>query len=249
MRLFARTTRSVALTPDGDRALVHAKHALEAARRCVEISRAEPVPYDLTIGTRYELGMSWIVPALDELAASVPERRIHLYFGDTDGLLRGLAESACDALVTSARLSNAALDSVSLHEETYALVASPTLLAKTPLKTSADAVNHTLLDAHKDLPLFRYFLDGRPAKEAWRWKNLSRLGSIGAIAARARAGAGVAVLPRYFIQHDLKKKTLVEPLPKAKINSDYFRLVWRHDHPRDVDLQRLGEDLRAMPLR
>jgi DNA-binding transcriptional LysR family regulator len=172
-----------------------------------------------------------------------------LYFGDTDGLLRGLAESACDCVVTSARLSQASLESASLHEETYALVAAPSLLKDKPLKSHTDAKEHALLDAHKDLPLFRYFLDGRPAKESWRFKEVFRLGTIGAIAMRAREGAGVAVLPRYFVEGDLKRKTLVEPLPKAKIHSDYFRLVWRQDHPRDADLHRLAADLRAMPLR
>ncbi len=249
MRLFARTTRSCALTPDGDKALVHARAALEASRRCVEVSQAEPVPYDLTLGTRYELGMSWLVPALADLSRRESARRIHLYFGDTDGLMRALSESACDAVVTSARLSHAALESVSLHEETYAFVAAPTLLAANPLESHADAVRHTLLDAHRDLPLFRYFVDGRPAKEAWRFRDISRLGSIGAIAVRLREGAGVGVLPRYFVAKDLTKKTLVEPFPKSKIHSDYFRLVWRRDHPRDADLQRLGDELRKLPLR
>jgi LysR family glycine cleavage system transcriptional activator len=247
--LFARTTRSCVLTPDGEKALVHAKRVIEAARSCIEASRSGPLPFDLTIGTRYELGMSWIVPSLGALSEACPERSVHLYFGDTDGLLRGLAESSCDAVVTSARLTQNALESASLHEETYAFVAAPALLKKTPFKAHGDAGQHTLLDAHRDLPLFRYFLDGRPAKESWKFAHVERLGTIGAIAVRAKSGAGVAVLPRYFIRSDLKDKTLVEPFPKAKIHSDYFRLVWRKDHPRDRDLHRLADDLRAQPLK
>jgi DNA-binding transcriptional LysR family regulator len=249
VKLFARTTRSCALTPDGEKALVHAKRTLESARACLESPRASPLPFELTLGTRYELGMSWIVPGLGELSSRSPERRLHLYFGDTDGLLRALGERTCDAAVTSARLAESVLESASLHEETYALVASPALLDKAPLRSHADCRRHTLLDAHEALPLFRYFLDGRPAKESWRFAHVERLGTIGAIAVRARAGAGIAVLPRYFVRDDLKKKTLVEPLPRSRIHSDYFRLVWRKDHPRDADLQRLADDLRAMPLR
>lgn len=249
VKLFARTTRSCALTPDGEKALVHAKRTIESARACLESTRAAPLPFDLTLGTRYELGMSWIVPGLGELSRRCPERRLNLYFGDTDGLLRALAESTCDAAVTSARLAQSVLESASLHEETYVLVGAPKLFEKTPLRSHADCQRHTLLDAHKDLPLFRYFLDGRPAKESWRFAHVERLGTIGAIAVRARDGAGIAVLPRYYVRDDLQKKTLVEPLPKSKIHSDFFRLVWRKDHPRDADLQRLAEDLRAMPLR
>ena len=249
VRLFARTTRSCALTPEGERALVHAKHALASARACIEATGEGKVPYDLVLGTRWELGMSWVVPGLDTLSRADPARRLHLYFGDTDGLLRALEGAACDAVVTSARLNQIALESAALHEETYALVASPKLLGHTPLARFEDAHAHTLLDVHKDLPLFRYFLDGRPAREAWRFAHVERLGGIGAIAARARLGRGIAVLPRYFIERDLEKRVLVEPFPKAKVQSDYFRLVWRRDHPRDADLQRLAADLRSMPLR
>ncbi|MFO0611361.1 MAG: LysR family transcriptional regulator [Polyangiaceae bacterium] len=249
VRLFARTTRSCVLTRDGDKALVHAKAVLERARACVEVSKSGPLPFDLTLGTRWELGLSWIVPGLEALSKRCPERRLHLYFGDTDSLLRALDDSQCDAVVTSARLNQATLVMAALHEELYAFVAAPKLIKANPLTSADDAQNHTLLDAHKDLPLFRYFLDGRSAREAWRFGHIEHLGTIGAIAIRARLGAGVAVLPRYFVRDDLKKRTLVELFPKAKIHSDFFRLVWRRAHPRDQELQTLAADLRAMPLR
>lgn len=249
VRLFARTTRSCVLTRDGDKALVHARAALDATRACVEASKSGPLPFDLTLGTRWELGLSWIVPGLEALSKRCPERRLHLYFGDTDGLLRALDDSLCDAVVTSARINHAALVMAALHEERYVFVASPKLVRSKPLANAEDAQQHTLLDAHKDLPLFRYFLDGRSAKESWRFAHIEHLGTIGAIAIRARLGAGVAVLPRYFVRDDLKKRSLVELFPKAKIHSDFFRLVWRRAHPRDVELQTLAADLRTMPLR
>jgi LysR family transcriptional regulator, glycine cleavage system transcriptional activator len=249
VRLFARTTRACVLTPEGEKALVHAKRTLAHARACLEASHEGPLTFDLVIGTRFELGMSWLVPGLARLGAACPERRLHLNFGDTDGLLRALGEAAVDAVVTSARLSHVALEAAALHEELYVLVASPKLLAKSALRSHEDAAHHTLLDAHKDLPLFRYFLDGRPARESWRFAHVERLGTIGAIAVRAREGFGVAVLPRYYVERDLSKGVLVEPFPKARVASDFFRLVWRKDHPRDADLQRLAADLRAMPLK
>ncbi len=248
VRLFARTTRSCALTPDGEKALVHAKRVIASARACLEAAQEGPIPFDLVIGTRWELGMSWLVPGLNALETACPERRLHLMFGDTEGLLVALDQATCDAVVTSARINQVALEGTALHEETYVLVASPKLLLRSPLSTDRDAAAHTLVDAHADLPLFRYFRDGRPAREAWRFKHIERLGTIGAIAARVRDGRGVAVLPRYYVERDLAKGILVEPFPKARVASDFFRLVWRKDHPRDVDLQRLAVDLRAMPL-
>jgi threonine dehydrogenase-like Zn-dependent dehydrogenase len=42
---------------------------------------------------------------------------------------------------------------------------------------------------------------------------------------------------------------LVEPLPKARIQRDHFRLIWRAGHQRENEVRALAEDLRAMPLR
>jgi DNA-binding transcriptional LysR family regulator len=128
-------------------------------------------------------------------------------------------------------------------------VAAPPLLARQPMRGHKDAARHTLLDAHADLPLFRYFLDARPAREVWRFAAVRRLGTIAGVTALARQGEGIAVLPRYFIQGDLEKRRLVEPLPKARLLADFFRLVWRSGHPRSDDLVALAQELEKIPLR
>jgi len=247
-RLFVRTTRSCRLSKSGERALPHAKQALESARRCAEAG-AELAPFELMIGTRYELGMSWIVPSLGALSEARPDRRINLYFGDNDAMLASLESGKADCIITSARLSHPDVEIASLHEERYALVAAPKLLKAQPLTSHRDAKSHTLLDAHADLPLFRYFLDMRPPREIWRFARIQRLGTIGAIAIQAKAGGGVAVLPHYFIERDLEKGSLVEPLPKAKLATDYFRMIWRSEHPRSDDMAALASELRQMPLK
>ncbi|MEJ7730581.1 MAG: LysR substrate-binding domain-containing protein [Polyangiaceae bacterium] len=247
-RLFVRNTRSCRLSK-ARRALPHAKLAIEAAQRCLVASADAAPPYDLVLGTRYELGLSWILPSLQALEGAHPERRLHLYFGDTDANLAALDRGLVDAIITSARLSQAGLEASSLHQESYALVAAPGLLARLPLRGHKDAARHTLLDAHADLPLFRYFLDARPAREVWRFAAVRRLGTIAGVAALARQGQGIAVLPRYFIRADLEKARLVEPLPKARLLADFFRLVWRSGHPRSDDLVELAQELEKIPLR
>ena len=248
-QLFVRNTRSCRLSKAGERALPHARLALEEARRCLVAGADAPPPYDLVLGTRYELGLSWILPSLEALEAARPERRLHLYFGDTDATLAALDRGLVDAIITSARLSQAGLDASSLHQELYALVAAPDLLKRLPLRGHKDAARHTLLDAHADLPLFRYFLDARPAREVWRFAAVRRLGTIAGVAILARQGRGIAVLPRYFVESDLQRGKLVEPLPRARLLSDFFRLVWRSGHPRSDDLVQLAQELEKIPLR
>jgi DNA-binding transcriptional LysR family regulator len=136
-----------------------------------------------------------------------------------------------------------------LHEERYTLVAAPGRLASTPLRGPRDASAHALLDLSPERPLFRYFLDGRPAGEVWNFDAVARLGTIAAVRAEVLRGRGIAVLPRYFCKQDLARGRLVEPLPRAKLSVDHFRLVFRADHPRALELAELGRALRAAPLR
>ncbi len=251
VELFARTTRTVSITPAGLRLMPRAKHLLAEARQIRRAARAadDDLPYALTLGTRFELGMSFLVPALADLRASSPARTLHLHFGDGPALLDAVLERRLDALVASIRLTQADLAYALLHEEHYVLVASPKLLAERPLKTPADAVAHVLLDTLPDLPLFRYFLDAAPAKDTWRFGAREYLGTIAAVRHRVLDGAGVAVLPRYFVADELANGTIATPLPKIRLASDWFRLVWRADHPRDEQLRALADQLRSRPLR
>jgi DNA-binding transcriptional LysR family regulator len=248
--LFARSTRRVALTPAGERLLPHARQVLAELGRCAELAAASAhgTPFSLIIGTRFELGMSWLVPSLSALERSRPERELHVYFGDTADLTPKVLRQELDGMITSARLSAPGLSHAPLHEEHYAFVGARALLARTPLRRAADAAGHVLLDAHADLPLFRYFTDARPSRESWGFRHVQRLGTISAIRARVREGAGVAVLPLYFVRNDLASKRLVQLFPQVRMATDRFRLSFRTGHAYERELHALAAELSARPL-
>lgn len=249
--LFVRTTRRVALTPAGHRLLVQTRRVLEEAARCRDVvhDAARPVPFDLTIGTRFELGLSWLTPSLRELADARPERTLHLVFGDSADLLARARNALVDAVVTSARLTASGVAYEPLHDEDYAFVGAARLLREHPLGRAEHAGNHVLLDIAADLPLFRYFLDGYGKRASWAFRKVELLGTIGAIRLRALHGAGVAVLPRYFIEPDLRAGRLVRLMSRVNLQRDAFRLIWRTGHPREAELRALAGELRRIPLR
>ncbi|MEQ1505956.1 MAG: LysR family transcriptional regulator, partial [Myxococcota bacterium] len=171
--LFVRTTRSARLTEAGHRLLPHAQRLLDAADRCREVAQGvtAPTPFALTIGTRYELGMSFLVPALDPLAAAVPERTIHLFMADTPDLLARTLRGDLDAVLFSARLTSPRLQYATIHPETYVFVGA------TPDVTGPDAASgHTLVDISADLPLFRYLVDALPPGPPWAFARHQYLG-------------------------------------------------------------------------
>lgn len=248
--LFHRTTRRVELTPAGHQLLPQARRVLDEAGRCARVVHAHaPAPFELAIGTRFELGLSWLTPALEPLRARRPERTLHLVFGDGDDLVARARHGRIDAVVTSARLAGGGLVAEPLHDEAYVFVGSAALLARRPLARPAHAADHVLLDVAPDLPLFRYLLDAGPRRTPWQFGRVEYLGTIGAIRLRALQRAGVAVLPRYFVEPDLRAGRLVAILPRTRLQRDAFRLVWRARHPRADALADLAAELRRIPLR
>jgi DNA-binding transcriptional LysR family regulator len=106
-----------------------------------------------------------------------------------------------------------------------------------------------LLDTLADLPLFRYFLDAAPPDQVWGFRTKEYLGTIAAVRYRALEGAGVAVLPLYFVEDALAQGDLVPVVPEVEPHRDMFRFVLRAGHPLEAELLALAEELRAVPLR
>jgi LysR family transcriptional regulator, glycine cleavage system transcriptional activator len=249
--LFRRTTRSVQLTEAGLALLPVAERTLLAAAECVRVAAAGErglSPVDVVLGTRHELGHSWILPQLDPLAKEHPWLRLHLYFGSGSDLILRVRTMEIDCAVTSTPLSDPKLDAVPLHREDYVFVGAKKLLAAQPLVRAEQAAGHTLIDVDPSLPLFRYFRDAPGGGNRLKFGAVLRLGTIEAIRARAVAGVGVAVLPEYLVREDLAKKRLVRVFPRVALQPDWFRLVFRADDPRRSIYDRIAEHMIAVPL-
>jgi len=250
-RLFHRTTRSIVLTEAGLALLPAAQETLDRAGMCVRAARGEigPTPMDITMGTRHELGLSWVVPQLDAIARAHPSLTIHLYFGSGADLLLRVRTLEVDCAVTSSRLTDPKLDSTRLHPETYLLVGARGLLRKQPLDKAAQAQHHTLLDVSADLPLFRYWRDAPGGGDRLRFAHLRRVGTIAAMRELVLAGKGVAVLPEYLVKPDLKARQMQIVFPDVTPLSDWFRLVFRADDPRRSVYESLAATMLKSPLR
>ncbi len=251
VRLFERTTRSVRLTSAGLSLVPHARACLESAAACARAARGELAPpaTDLLVGTRHELGISWLTPSLRTIGEAHPGLTLHLYFGSGPDILLRVRTLEIDCAVTSSRLADPMLEALPLHEEHYAFVAAPGLLRESPLRRAEDARRHTLIDASPELPLFGYFRDAAGDVERLAFARVLRIGTIGAIRELVLQGEGVAVLPRYLVRDDLTQKTLVRVFPRVTPVHDWFRLVYRRDDPRRAIYEALATTLTRIPLR
>jgi LysR family transcriptional regulator, glycine cleavage system transcriptional activator len=243
--LFHRTTRRVTLTEAGLALLPYAKQALIAADACLRAGSGEagPPPQELVLGTRHELGMSWIVPMLPMLRLRHPALTFHLYFGSGSDLLLRVRSGEVHCAVGSMRLDDPKLESVRLHREDYVLVGQPALLRRTPLRRAQDAARHTLVDERAALPLYAYWRDAAGGRLRLPFGRIVYFGTIAAMRAVVLAGDGVAVLPHYLVAQDLAARRLMRVLPRVRPLHDYFRLIFRADDPRRSLYQAMAESM------
>ena len=250
-RLFHRTTRKVELTEAGLALLPYAQQLMMAADDCVQAGRGElgPASMDLIVGTRHELGLSWVVPMLPLIHEQHPHLTLHLYFSSGPDLELRVRTFDIDCAITSRTIEDPRVDELRLHREDYVFVGQPDLLARTPLESYKDAGDHILIDAHANLPLFRYWKDAHHSGTRLKFKKVLRMGTIAAIRALVLAGRGVAVLPLYLVQADLDAGNLQTLFSDVEPVHDYFRLIFRRDDPRRSAYQRLAETMVTQPLK
>ncbi len=249
--LFHRTTRKVVLTNAGLALLPYARRMLDAAAACVRAGRGEvgPPPMELTLGTRHELGLSWVLPMRPALMAAQPGLSLNVYFGSGSDLLIRVRTLEVDCAVGSMRVADPRLDHVRLHREDYAFVASPRLLKDRPLKKDEDARTHTLLDVGPELPLLAYWRDAPGGGDRLQFARVVYMGTIAALRALVLEGEGVAVLPHYLVAPDLAAGRLARVFPKVALGHDHFRLIFRRDDPRRATYEALAAVMLRFPLR
>lgn len=250
VRLFDRTTRKVVLTSAGLALLPEARRTLAAAHDCVQAARGDlgPAPMDIVVGTRHELGLSWLVPMLPVLEERHPGLTFHLYFGSGRDLEIQVRSRRVDMAISSRRLNDPELDFAKLHREDYLLVATPGSLLRTPVDSVEDLEQHVLIALSDELPLFRYWRDAPGGRDDLSFAGLRRMGTIAAIRASVLEGMGLGVLPEYLVRPDLAAGRLIRVLPHIEPLHDRFRLIFRSDDPRVPMYRTLADTMCEMPL-
>ena len=248
--VFIRTTRSVQLTDAGAALLPAAKDALSRAERAMQVARGElgPQALDVTVGTRHELGMSWVLPALPALHQELPHVTFHLAFGAGGDLLGRVREGTLPCAIGSMRIVDPSLFGDPLHEERYVLVGARAHLARVALKKDSDLRAHRLIDIDPGQPLASY-LRGAPGGAELAFGEVLSMGTIAAVREVVLQGHGVAVLPEYLVAEDLRRNRLVRLLPRRPLRTDWFRLFSRAGDERAPLFATMAKTLRALALR
>ena len=224
--LFERKTRSLKLTPAGERFLRATEASLATLRAAFADVRAGDEP-TITLTCTPAFASFWLIPRLGEfrrvnpgidIRISADTRVVDLQKGRYDIAVRHLADRFAPA--DASRIAGGAV----------LAVCSPRILTAHALKRPQDLSNHVLLDyvdETRQLP----WLSWSVWLEAAGAPDLRPLGRIefnqyeGAIRA-AIDGQGIALATRDLVQNLLDSGTLVTPMPQRYSSPrSYFLLV------------------------
>lgn len=223
-KLFARSTAGLVLTAEGEQLLAPlqgVEDAVAALERRASADQHELVGTVKVTGPE-SFGIAWLAPRLATFARQHPGLHIDL---DPSGAVLDLARRQAEVAVRFFQSKDKSLIVRRVAEVGHGLYAARSYLARYPLRSAAELADRPLLS-------------GPPgdAESAWFAKlakgqkpTFTSVLSVALLAA-AKAGAGIAVLPRYLGDAEPDLEHL--PMP---------------DEPREALWLTVHRDLRATP--
>ncbi|MGC9271872.1 LysR substrate-binding domain-containing protein [Acidiphilium sp.] len=208
VRLIQRTTRRLSLTEDGQIYLDHARavvEAMDAAQASVGVAQKTPTG-QVRLGVPTSVGL-YLATRLPEFFARYPEMTIDMKMRDGSF---DLVEEGLDLVIAITPASQASLITRTIGSATSVLVAAPSYLAA-----------HGTPTTPRDLPAHECIVYTRPGIDRdWRFVGTEydetitvqgrfHVDSSEAARRAARAGLGIAMLPRLTTIDDVNAGRLV----------------------------------------
>ncbi len=212
VQLIARTTRALALTPEGEAYRVRVAGLLEEID---ELERDFPATGQspsgrLRINASVPFGVHCLIPVLPEFQQAFPAITLDLAL--TDAMV-DLVDERADIAIRVGPLRDSGLRARKLGHSTMAVVASPAYLERhgTP-RVPADLERHTCLrfSFRRSVDSWPFWTDGVTAHQVMDGRFLGNSGEV--VRMMALAGGGIARLARFHVAADLAAGRLIELL-------------------------------------
>ena len=212
-RLLNRNTRGVSLTEAGALYYDKCKSIVRDAQDAESIVRLRQSQAQgmLRIGTSVAFGRRVIVPLALEYMALNPQVQVDLSFEDryVDLVAQGI-----DVAVRMGKLADSSLGARFLGRNPWMIVAAPAYLKKHGTPRRAQELSGHVALIYSSVVGDDVWQMHTPKGEAVTVPVTGRLRSnnVSAVLAAARAGLGVALMPRYVAEESIKAGTVVEVL-------------------------------------
>jgi DNA-binding transcriptional LysR family regulator len=232
-RLLARTTRSLTLTPEGERFRQRAQtilHDLDELERSFTTDKAEPRGR-LRVSVSVPFGLHRVLPVLPEFLERYPKITVDLSLTD---VLVDLVSERTDIAIRHGPLADSSLRARKLGSSRWLIVAAPSYLQRhgTPA-TPADLERHNCLNFNfrRSVEGWAFRADGEVTR---RHVSGNFLGNSGeALRLMCIGGAGIARLADFLVGDDVRAGKLL-PLLQGHVqgeSEDIHALYVGHARP------------------
>jgi DNA-binding transcriptional LysR family regulator len=225
VQLLYRSTRSLSLSPAGEtfyqlsrQGIDQLEHAVQSAQNA-HASISGKIRINSVGGL---FGEAILAPIMIRFMIDNPQIEIDLSFSSTR---EDLIEAQYDLVVRMGSLSNSNLIGRKLTHYTNHLVASPAYLTSMPtLKSPKDLLDHALINGS----VKRWSFTHSSTKEKYELPVLAKLTcSNGHVSKLATLnGAGISRQPAYYVEQEIAKGLLVNPLPDWQLSSSDVTLLY-----------------------
>ncbi len=232
VQLLMRSTRNVTPTEAG---VTFYRAASESMRRLVDVAeeiaeRSHGLCGELRITSPVSLTRRWLGPAIAKFAAAHPQLRVTL---ETDDRTVNLEVERFDVALRSARLPDSALIARRVAACERVVVCSPGYLATHGEPASIDALlEHRCVNYSHTAPssTWTFAMPGGLGKPRTINPGSVFLSNNGeTLRDAAVQGIGIAMLPRYIVDEDLRDGRLVRVLADDPPQDEVIYAVYPHN--------------------
>ncbi len=214
--LFKRTSKGLLLTDAAQTALPALREAFDRLAEAASLLTAAEDGRRLTVSVAPSFAAKWLVPRLGRFEAAHPQVDVWLSAGLE---LVDFTSGEVDLAIRYGSGRYPGLEVTRLLGETVSPVASPKLLAQTPLENPTDLAQHVLLhdgspDADDSCPDWSMWLTARGVKGVDGARG-PRFNQSSLVIEAAVNGRGVALAKQTLAQADLDAGRLVQPFEDA----------------------------------
>ncbi|KOC28437.1 LysR family transcriptional regulator [Comamonas testosteroni] len=224
--LLVRSTRSVALTESGQQfydefkqIFGHIEAAFDNAQHGSRRLRGQ-----LRISTTAEFGERYVLPLIPQFVQRYPGIAIS---HDANSSLSDLVAEKLDLVVRLGSLADSSLKSRKLADYEIWLVASPRLTGLQAVQQPQDLADLPwIANSNLDSPTHWVLASAQGQQTEVQGRAAHQSNSSSAIRALALAGLGVAVLPDWLVQDDVRNGQLQRVLPEYALPNQPIHLVF-----------------------
>jgi DNA-binding transcriptional LysR family regulator len=212
--LIARTTRTLRLTDNGKAFLPHARRLIddEIEARSVLQAGAEGASGLLTVSAPATFGRIFLAPKLPEFLRRHPKVRVYLRLTAAKVQI-GVGHT--DLAFRLGPLVEPGLASRSLGSIAIALVAAPGYLSARPaIHEPLDLASADFIELRPPASNHRLALFRAGVEQSLRYVPRLEMDDPDAVKSTVLAGAGVAALPRFLVEDELRRGELAQVLPE-----------------------------------